>query len=319
MYWSRFTLATALAVLVGCGSEDTPNQTAQNPLPSNPTTTTPTMGGTGGTGGTTGSSPMGSESDPSMMMRMENDPSADEGSDPTTTDPALMAGATGNTESTESTETDPTLLGSTTPMPDTATMPDPAADPTLTAGTSPMGTPNTTSTDPTLTGISGSSSSQTTPGATPGATTPMPDTTITGTEPGLNANTGLGGTEGGLNSGGNAAPQLDEDTPEYAAVELIKKVAAGKTEGLAELISPSAVGMIKDLKSAKSGEDEAMTKAKETISLVKPINSKKVGRDQVVAFMNDKNKVLQFYVRKVGDTYGVRDLKVREAGRTRNR
>ena len=34
---------------------------------------------------------------------------------------------------------------------------------------------------------------------------------------------------------------------------------------------------------------------------VKPVNSKRIERDTVVSFQNNHDKILQFYVRKVGE------------------
>ncbi|MCA9070609.1 MAG: hypothetical protein KDA84_16880, partial [Planctomycetaceae bacterium] len=80
---------------------------------------------------------------------------------------------------------------------------------------------------------------------------------------------------------------------------------------LKSLIAEDASGMLKQLRS--EDPSKALAEAKEMIGQVKPQNSRLDDRDTIVSFKNDKEKILQFYVRRVQGQYVVRDIRVRDA------
>ena len=106
-------------------------------------------------------------------------------------------------------------------------------------------------------------------------------------------------------------PGVKEGTPEYAAVSLILKVSRGNTEGLDSLIAEDAKGFLADLRTGKN--EKALAEAKELMGRVKQINSRLEERDTVIYFQNDKEKILQFHIRKVQGEYVVREVRVRPA------
>lgn len=107
---------------------------------------------------------------------------------------------------------------------------------------------------------------------------------------------------------------VKEGTAEYAAVDLILKVDQGIAEGLKSLISEDANGFLRDLRA--DDPTKALADAKEIFGQVQPVNSRLVDRDTVVTFRNNKEKILQIYVRKVQGEYVVREVRVRDAEKT---
>lgn len=133
------------------------------------------------------------------------------------------------------------------------------------------------------------------------------------------------GAEGGGGRGGAVPakptdiPGVKEGTPEYAAVDFILKVTRGETEALKPLIAEDVDGLLKKLRSAEESE-KAVQEAKDLIGQVKPQSTRLEDRDTIVSFKNDKDKILQFYVRRIQGEYVVREIRVREAvERTPNR
>ena len=128
---------------------------------------------------------------------------------------------------------------------------------------------------------------------------------------------GAGGSEG--MAGGGAAPKkpvFPEDSPEYAVVEVIWQVGVeGKVEGLAELISPEADGLLADLRSGELS-DEKLAEAKKILGRVQKVGSTKTvrGMKQII-LRNDQKQILQFMCKRTSSSRGYRieKLTVRDA------
>ena len=128
---------------------------------------------------------------------------------------------------------------------------------------------------------------------------------------------GAGGSEG--MAGGGAAPKkpvFPEDSPEYAVVEVIWQVGVeGKVEGLAELISPEADGLLADLRSGELS-DEKLAEARKILGRVQKVGSTKTvrGMKQII-LRNDQKQILQFMCKRTSSSRGYRieKLTVRDA------
>jgi len=109
---------------------------------------------------------------------------------------------------------------------------------------------------------------------------------------------------------------VKEDTAVYAAVDLLLKIGRGESEGLKELIAEDADEMLSRL---RSEPEKTFEEAQEIIGRWKPISSRGDNRDTIIYFLNNKNKVLQVFVRRIQGKYRVRELREREAAKKNRR
>lgn len=129
---------------------------------------------------------------------------------------------------------------------------------------------------------------------------------------------GIPGAEGaaGSEGGGNAPPQFPEGSVEYVVQKVVLAIINEKPEGLEDVISERAKGVLLGLRDG-SIETEKLKELKDQFSQVALVSSKNSGTTRTIVLRGGEGHVMTFTVGKEKDANVVRDLKIQEARRPR--
>lgn len=129
---------------------------------------------------------------------------------------------------------------------------------------------------------------------------------------------GLPGAEGaaGSEGGGNAPPQFPEGSVEYVVQKVVLAIINEKPEGLEDVISERAKGVLLSLRDG-SIEAEKLTELKDQFNQVTLLSAKNSGTTRTIVLRGGEGHVMTFTVGKEKDANVVKDLKVQESRRTR--
>lgn len=152
------------------------------------------------------------------------------------------------------------------------------------------------------------------PGAVPGATPGAVPGAVPGTQtPGSPEEMEGYGEEHGEGAGGGQGqiPSFPEESAEHAVQQIVLKVAAGQTEGLADYIALSAKNVAKELRGPLS--DERLKELSASMSRVTLHSQPRVTNEGLkrVVLRNAQNEILQFNCKMEGGRFKVVDLTIK--------
>ncbi|MAG93523.1 MAG: hypothetical protein CMJ48_07220 [Planctomycetaceae bacterium] len=226
----------------------------------------------------------------------------DEGAD----DPTLTGATPGDPASAGSAghDGDPTLTGATPGDPASAGSAGHAGDPTLTGAT-----PG----DPASAGAAGHDGDP-----TAGAAGANVDPRMLDGEGGLGAEGGLlAGQDGAAGVTGEGQQQnLEKNdfkpgTADYVVKEVLVHISKGELEGLEDVISGSATGLAKKLRSADMTET-SLTTLQGQVKTASFQNKRQIRAERLYNFKNSAKEILAFKVRKVRGEYRVTSFVIRQ-------
>lgn len=147
-------------------------------------------------------------------------------------------------------------------------------------------------------------------GALPGATG-----AVAAGDPAMAAG-GIPGAEGAAGAAGGGPPQFPEGSVEYVVQKVVLAIINEKPEGLEDVISERAKGVLLSLRDG-SIEPEKLTELKEQFNQVTLLSAKNSGTTRTIVLRGGEGHVMTFTVGKEDDANVVRDLKIQESRRPR--
>jgi hypothetical protein len=128
---------------------------------------------------------------------------------------------------------------------------------------------------------------------------------------------GIPGAEGAVGAaGGGGPPQFPEGSVEYVVQKVVLAIINEKPEGLEDVISERAKGVLLSLRDG-SIEPEKLTELKGQFNQVTLLSAKNSGTTRTIVLRGGEGHVMTFTVGKEKDANVVKDLKVQEARRPR--
>jgi hypothetical protein len=128
---------------------------------------------------------------------------------------------------------------------------------------------------------------------------------------------GIPGAEGAVGAaGGGGPPQFPEGSVEYVVQKVVLAIINEKPEGLEDVISERAKGVLLSLRDG-SIEPEKLTELKDQFKQVTLLSAKNSGTTRTIVLRGGEGHVMTFTVGKEKDANVVKDLKVQEARRPR--
>jgi len=127
---------------------------------------------------------------------------------------------------------------------------------------------------------------------------------------------GIPGAEGAAGAAGGGPPQFPEGSVEYVVQKVVLAIINEKPEGLEDVISERAKGVLLSLRDG-SIEPEKLTELKDQFNQVTLLSAKNSGTTRTIVLRGGEGHVMTFTVGKEKDANVVKDLKVQEARRPR--
>ncbi len=310
MTFRNTSLLLSVLLLCGCGTEPAEETTSDNSGDDMSTRVATNNSGPPQGAGAQMSGPGASMQDEGAES-MQDEGASSGGAGHEGQGPPGMQGAFGADEGAN----DPTLAAGTgaTPGDPASAGAGHAGDPTLTAGTG-AGPGNPTAGAPPGIDPSGGHAGDPTAGAA-GANI---DPRMADGEGGLGAEGGLlAGQDGAAGVTGEGQQQnLEKNdfkpgTADYVVKEVLVHIAKGELEGLEDVISGSATGLAKKLRSADMTET-SLTTLQGQVKTASFQNKRQIRAERLYNFKNSAKEILAFKVRKVRGEYRVTSFVIRQ-------
>ncbi len=334
MTFRNTSLLLSVLLLCGCGTEPAEETTSDNSGDDMSTRVATNNSGPPQGAGAQMSGPGASMQDEGAES-MQDEGASSGGAGHEGQGPPGMQGAFGAYEGAN----DPTLAAGTgaTPGDPASAGAGHAGDPTLTAGTGATpGDPASAGAghagDPTLTAGTGAGPGNPTAGAPPGidpsgghAGDPTAGAAGANIDPRMADGEGGLGAEGGLLAGQDGAAGVTGEgqqqnlekndfkpgTADYVVKEVLVHIAKGELEGLEDVISGSATGLAKKLRSADMTET-SLTTLQGQVKTASFQNKRQIRAERLYNFKNSAKEILAFKVRKVRGEYRVTSFVIRQ-------